>query len=74
MIRARRYLAKVDYKAKEFTEALNKMNRVIEMAESIGATSILGESYKERSEIYESLGKYTNAMADLKTYQIALRA
>ncbi|NYJ29219.1 tetratricopeptide repeat protein [Allomuricauda sp. ARW1Y1] len=63
-------LAQVDYQSKEFSEALKKMDRVIEMAESIGAVSILGQSYKERSQIHESLGKYTNAIADLRTYQI----
>jgi tetratricopeptide (TPR) repeat protein len=63
-------LAQVDYQSKEFSEALKKMHRVIEMAESIGAVSILGQSYKERSQIHESLGKYTNAIADLRTYQI----
>lgn len=63
-------LAQVDYQSKEFSEALKKMDRVIEIAESIGAVSILGQSYKERSQIHESLGKYTNAIADLRTYQI----
>lgn len=63
-------LAQVDYQSKEFSEALKKMDRVIQMAESIGAVSILGQSYKERSQIHESLGKYTNAIADLRTYQI----
>jgi tetratricopeptide (TPR) repeat protein len=63
-------LAQVDYQSNEFSEALNKMDRVIEMTESIGAISILGQSYRERSQIHESLGKYTNAIADLRTYQI----
>ncbi|MBO6532350.1 MAG: tetratricopeptide repeat protein, partial [Muricauda sp.] len=63
-------LAQVDYQSNEFGEALKKMDRVIEMTESIGAVSILGQSYKERSQIHESLGKYTNAIADLRTYQI----
>jgi len=63
-------LAQVDYQSKEFGEALKKMDRVIEMTESIGAISILGQSYRERSQIHESLGKYTNAIADLRTYQI----
>ncbi|WP_421807205.1 tetratricopeptide repeat protein [Flagellimonas sp.] len=63
-------LAQVDYQSEEFSEALKKIDRVIQMAESIGAVSILGQSYKERSQIHESLGKYTNAIADLRTYQI----
>lgn len=62
-------LALLEHKANNSLEALKKINGAIEIAESIGAISILGESYKTRSEIHEAMGRNTLAIADLKSYQ-----
>ncbi|PQV46270.1 tetratricopeptide repeat protein [Jejuia pallidilutea] len=62
-------LSKIDFQNKNYTSALNKNDKAINVSKSLGAMSHLADLYKYRSSILEGLNKKNDALEFLKLYQ-----